>query len=88
MKQYAAAVILGSMLLAPAAWAGGDDVKALLQSHSGKTVTLRLADGGELTGKVGKVGGELVQLGELSGKEFYDAAVKIDDIEAVIFRAR
>jgi hypothetical protein len=85
-KQIFAVALLGSMLLAPA-WAG-DDIKALLQDYSGKLVTLRLADGGELSGKVGKVGDKLVQLGELSGKEFFDAAVKIEDIEAVIFRAR
>jgi hypothetical protein len=46
------------------------------------------SSGEELTGKVGKVTGKLLVLQELSGKEFFDAAVNLEKISAVIVRAK
>ena len=51
-------------------------------------MTLRLVSGDELTGTVRLVSPQLVQLGELASREFYDAAVATKSITAVIVRTR
>jgi len=66
----------------------GDTVQKLLEDRKGKRVTLRLQGGEELTGKVRTVTGELVQLGELSGREYFDAVVEVSRISAVIVRVK
>ena len=63
-------------------------VKYNLEQMIGKSVTLKLSSGEELGGKVGKVGAEAVQITEISGKEFYDALIPLNNIVAVIVRAR
>ena len=65
-----------------------DDMSAVLSKHKDKRVTVQLNSGEELTGKVTEVTGKLVVLQELSGKEFYDAAVNLEKVTAVIVRAR
>lgn len=65
-----------------------DTVKSILLRQTGKQVKLRLRNGEELGGVVTKVGDNVVQLSELTGKEFFDAAVSLDAISAVIVRAR
>ena len=42
----------------------------------------------DLEGKVAKVGAHAVQLTELVGMELFDATVKLNDVAAVIVRAR
>lgn len=66
----------------------GDTVKSVLDSSVGQTVAVRAGAGEELRGKVVKVGDHVVQLSELSGREFFDAVVPIDSISAVIVKAR
>jgi hypothetical protein len=66
----------------------GDTIPTLLAKHQGKMVTLRLTSGDELAGKLTAVGEQLVHLAELSGREFFDAAVPPDAIVAVIVRTR
>lgn len=69
--------------------AGADDtIGKLLAAQTGKVVTLKLGCNEEITGKVKAVSGEVVHLSELSGKEFYDAAVATSSIHAVVVRAR
>lgn len=85
--------VLGTVALASAQEKGikiegGDTVKSVLERHPGKTVTVRLHGGEELSGKVTKVGDEVVHLAELTGRDFYDAIVPLDHIDAVILRAR
>ena len=63
-----------------------DTVQSFLAARKGKAVTLRLAGGQELTGTVREATGKLVVLGALSGKEFFDAAVPLEKIEAVLVR--
>ena len=63
-----------------------DTVQSVLAARKGKAVTLRLAGGQELTGTVREATGKLVVLGALSGKEFFDAAVPLEKIEAVLVR--
>jgi len=65
-----------------------DSLQSVLEARKGKPVTLRLAGGQELTGTVREATGKLVVLGALSGREFFDAAVAIEKIEAVIVRTR
>lgn len=66
----------------------GDTIKSILSRQTGKQVKLRLKGGEEIGGVVTKVGDNVVHVSELSGKEFYDAAVSLDAIGAVIVRAR
>jgi len=66
----------------------GVTIQKLLEERKGKRVTLRLQGGEELTGKVRTVTGELVQLGELSGREYFDAVVEVSRISAVIVRVK
>jgi hypothetical protein len=66
----------------------GDTIRKVLENRVGTRVTLRLADGGELAGKVRVVTKELVQLGELSGRDYYDGVIELDEISAVIVRIK
>ena len=66
----------------------GDTIQKLLEERKGKRVTLRLQGGEEITGKVRAVTGDLVQLGELSGREYFDAVVEVNRIAAVIVRVK
>jgi hypothetical protein len=65
-----------------------DSVQQVLAARKGKSVTVRLAGGQELTGVVREATGKLVVLGALSGREFFDAAVPIEKIEAVLVRTK
>ena len=70
------------------AMAKGEVMAGLLKDRSGKNVTLVLTGGTEITGKVDNVGSNTVRLTELSGKDYFDAVVDLDDVSAVIYRAR
>lgn len=88
------AAVFGGMMSVTAAMAeplvlGQDDtVGKVLTAQKGKKVTIRLGSGEDLSGTVKEVNGSLVQLSELSGKEFYDAVIAIPRIAAVIVRAK
>jgi len=64
--------------------APSDTLQSLLVAHKGKTVTLRLSGGEELTGVVHDATPTLVVLGSLSGREFFDAAIDLSKVEALI----
>lgn len=66
----------------------GDTIQKVLEYRKGKRVTLRLQGGEEISGKVRTVTGELVQLGELSGREYFDAVVDVSRISSVIVRVK
>lgn len=66
----------------------GDTIAKLLAAQTGKVVTLKMGCDDELTGKVKSVSADVVHLAELSGKEFYDAAVATSSIRAVLVRTR
>jgi hypothetical protein len=72
----------------PLAVGKGDDVAAVLTAQQGKRVTVRLSSGEELSGKIVLVGDRVVHLGELAGKEFFDAVIPFSAIEAIIARVR
>ncbi|MHA1941310.1 MAG: hypothetical protein ACW97P_06260 [Candidatus Hodarchaeales archaeon] len=83
-------------LTATAVTAAGYDIKfsddASLQTSllqfQGKSVEVRLKSGDQLSGRLSNVGSHVILLKELQGKEFYDALVRIDEIGAVVFRAK
>jgi uncharacterized protein Veg len=66
----------------------GDTIKNVLTTHIGKRVSIKTNSGGEMTGKVISVGKKLTHLGELSGKEFYDAVIVNRNIEAIVVRVK
>ena len=66
----------------------GDTLQSLLETQKGKKITVRLSSGEELTGRVKTVGKDLLQLGELSGKEFFDAIIDVTKISAMIVRTK
>ena len=61
-----------------------DSLKTVLERYVGKRVSLLVTNGPELTGVVVKVSATVVHLGELQGREFFDAAVSLDRINAVV----
>jgi len=90
----AIAVLFATLLLATSASAQGlaitpdDTTRSVIAAHKGKRVTLRLRGGEELSGVVRDATERLVVIGELSGREFFDAVVPLDAVEAVIVRVR
>ena len=80
---------LGAALLAFALAAGAQSapsVEATLNANVGKVVTLRLENGEDLSGTLAATSPVTVKLTALTGKEFYEAVVRIDRIAAVIVR--
>lgn len=65
-----------------------DTVQTVLGAQKGKRVTVRLSGGQELTGTVRDATDKLVVLGGLQGREFFDAAVPIEKVEAVLVRTK
>lgn len=63
-------------------------VKDVLSEHIGKRVIVRMDTGDNLEGTVNKIGDSLVHISRISGRDFYDAAIRIDKISAVIFKVR
>jgi hypothetical protein len=65
-----------------------DSVQTVLAARTGKAVTVRLSGGQEITGTVREATARLVVLGALSGREFFDAAIPLEKIEAVLVRTK
>ena len=65
-----------------------DTVQQVLAAQKGKRVTVRVRSGQEFTGLVRDVNGRLVQLGAISGREFFDAVVPLESIDAVLVRTK
>jgi hypothetical protein len=63
-------------------------IKDGLKALTGKAVTLQLSSGQDVSGTIEEVGPEVVRIGQLSGKEFYSALVSIEEISALIYRAK
>jgi hypothetical protein len=68
--------------------AKSDTIRTVLEKHAGQRISVKLNSGEELTGIVRSVGDKLVHLGELSGREYFDAVIDHDEIAAVIVRVR
>jgi hypothetical protein len=65
-----------------------DTILSILQKNAGQTVELRMKSGEKIAGKVEKVGDKLVHLSQLTGAEFFDAAIDTSDVAAVIVRTK
>lgn len=64
-----------------------DTVKTALERQTGQQVELRLKSGDKIAGKVAKVGEKAIQLVEVTGQEFFEALVLIDDVSVIVVRA-
>ena len=78
----------GSSMAAELKVAANDTVETVLAAQKGKRVTVRLRSGQEATGTVAMVSAKLVQLSSVAGKEFFDAVVPLEAIEAVFVRTK
>jgi hypothetical protein len=65
-----------------------DTLQSVLAAQKGKRVTLRLSGGQEITGVMREATARLVVLGGLTGREFFDAAVPLEKVEAVLVRTK
>ena len=65
-----------------------DTILGILQKNVGQVVELRMNSGEKIGGKVEKVGDKLVHLSQLTGAEFFDAAIDTADVSAVIVRTK
>ncbi len=87
-------VILACLALASPALAqdvavsASDTIQSVLAAQKGKRVTVRLRSGQELTGTVREATSKLVVLGALGGREFFDAVVPLEAVEAALIRTK
>ena len=91
MRRLAPALLLCATFTATAAdlkVAPGDTIESVLGAQKDKRVTLRLRSGHELNGTVRAVGAKVVQISAPAGREFFDAVVPLDAIEAVLVRTK
>ena len=65
-----------------------DSIQSVLAAQKGKRVTVRTAGGQELTGLVRDTSSRLVVLGAVTGREFFDAVIPLDKVEAVLIRTK
>lgn len=70
------------------AFKADSSISALLAGQEGSVVELRLTSGDKIGGKVEKVGEKLVHLSNLTGQEFFEAVVDLDEVVAVVVRAK
>lgn len=73
---------------APIDFKSEDSIASILRRQAGQAVELRLVSGEKIGGKVDKVGESLVYLTQLTGQEFFEAAVDIESISAVVARSQ
>jgi hypothetical protein len=65
-----------------------ESIRANLLKLVGERITIGLVGGLEMQGVVNKVGGASLHMTELTGKEFFDAVVRIDHISAITVKMR
>jgi len=73
----------GTIVLQP-----NDTIQTVLQRQLGQPVELRMRSGEKLGGKLEKLSEKLAHLTQLTGAEYFDAVVVLDDIAAVVVRAK
>jgi hypothetical protein len=88
------ALVTGILMLShvaiaePLSISSDDSIQSVLSAQKDKRVTLRLKSGSELSGTVGEVNDNIVHIKQITGKEFFDAAVALKGILAVEIRTR
>lgn len=65
-----------------------DTMQSILERNIGQVVDLRLKSGEKIGGKVEKVTEKLAHLSQLTGAEFYDAAIDMEEIAAISVRTK
>ncbi len=88
-KLLAAALAASSIAFAHAqevTVSASDTTQSVLAAQKGKRVTLRLTSGQEFTGTVREANANVVVLAAVSGREFFDAVIPLDSIEAILIR--
>ena len=65
-----------------------ESIRANLLKCVGERVTVSLTGGLELQGVVNKVGMTTLYITELTGREFFDAVVRLDHVSAVTVKMR
>ena len=65
-----------------------DSIQSLLASQKGKRTTVRVRSGQEITGIVRDVNAKLVVIGSTAGREFFDAVVPLEAVDAVLIRTK
>ena len=63
-----------------------DTMLKAIEAHTGKRVKLKLVSGQDVEGIVSKVGNQAVLLTELTGMEYFDGTVRLDQVAAIIVR--
>jgi hypothetical protein len=67
---------------------GSDTFQSVLTAQKGSRVTLRTRSGQDVTGVVRDVNANVVQIGGVTGKEFFDAVVPLSAVDAVYVRVK
>lgn len=65
-----------------------DTMQSVLQHQVGQSVELRMRSGEKIGGKLEKVNEKVAHLTQLTGAEYFEAAVAVEDIAAVVVRAK
>jgi len=65
-----------------------DTVQTVLEKQVGQTVELRMKSGEKVGGKLEKLTDKLAHLSSLTGADYFDGVVVIDEIAVVVVRAR
>jgi hypothetical protein len=78
----------GPVLAQAVSVAPSDTPQSFIAAQKGKRITVRLRSGQELSGLVRDASGQLLVLGEVAGREFFDAVVPMTSVEAVLVRTR
>jgi hypothetical protein len=95
MKQLLLALLAVGALVSPNALAqskidlqANDTIRSVLEHQVGKAVELRLKSGEKIAGKLEKVTDKMAHLAQITDADFYDAAVDLDSVAAIVWRAR
>lgn len=92
MKKTALFLLVGalasSVMAKPFVVKENDNLRKILVSQQGKTITLNLKSGQSLTGKIGTINTNIVHVKRLKGMEFYDSVTSVDSIESIIVRTK
>lgn len=91
--RFIATAILTLALAAPAhaqspSVTAADTTQSVVAAQKGKRVSVQLRNGQELSGTVREVTDRLLVLGGLTGREFFDAVIPLEAVQAVIVRTR
>jgi hypothetical protein len=65
-----------------------DTIQTVLQRQVGQPIELRMKSGEKLGGKLEKLNEKVAHLTQLTGAEYFDAVVAVENIAAVVVRGK